>query len=75
MIFRILDFALAAFFILLSLYTSYQHRTKGVYSDRIVADVILAAIVSSLLAVACGLPINEGIFLITAKLLFFMGCF
>ena len=72
MIFRILDFALAAFFILLSLYTSYQHRTKGVYSDRIVADVILAAIVSSLLAVACGLPINEGIFLITAKLLFFM---
>ena len=46
MIFRILDFALAAFFILLSLYTSYQHRTKGVYSDRIVADVILAAIVS-----------------------------
>ena len=72
MIFRILNFAIAAFFILLSLYTSYLHRTKGMYSDRLVTNVILAAIVSSLLAVVCGLPMYEGIFLMIAKLLFFM---
>ena len=72
MAFVILNFALSVFFIWLSFYISYVHRTKGMYSDRIVADIILATILSVLLTAAIDLPFGEGVFLLVAKLLFFI---
>ena len=72
MAFVILNFALSVFFIWLSFYISYVHRTKGMYSDRIVADIILATVLSVLLTAAINLPFGEGVFLLVAKLLFFI---
>ena len=72
MAFVILNVALSVFFIWFSFYTSYVHRTKGIYSDRIVADIILATILSLLLTAAIDLPLNEGVFLLVAKMLFFI---
>ncbi|MGI5115739.1 PP2C family protein-serine/threonine phosphatase [Treponema sp. SP13] len=72
MAFVILNFALSVFFIWFSFYTNYVHRTKGIYSDRIVSDIVLATILSLLLTAAINLPFGEGVFLLVAKLLFFI---
>ena len=71
MAFVILNFALSVFFIWFSFYTNYVHRTKGIYSDRIVSDIVLATILSLLLTAAINLPLSEGVFLLVAKLLFY----
>ena len=75
MAFIILDFGFAAFFIWLAVYTNYLHRTKGIYGERFIDNVLLGACVSVLLAVTLTFPFNEGLFGMISKLLFVMEAF
>jgi len=76
MAYIVLNFALAAFFIWLTIYIDRASRIKIDYNDPLIINVLLAAIISVIYSILISNVLPEAFFLLLARIVFILeACF